>query len=146
MGFCIFNNIALAAMHAKTLKNKHTDKLHKKIAIVDYDVHWGNGTQQAFWDDPDVLFISLHQDNNYPQGGGFVNERGGEGAIGTTINLPLPPGSGSGAYTYAFEQVVIPALYRFQPEFILVSSGFDANYMDPLGESSVVSYIFLALH
>ena len=68
MGFCIFNNIALAALHAKTMQNKSTGLNYKKIAIVDYDVHWGNGTQQAFWDDADVLFISLHQDNNYPQG------------------------------------------------------------------------------
>ncbi len=68
MGFCIFNNIALAALHARTLINKHTNELYQRIAIVDYDVHFGNGTQQAFWKDDDVLFISLHQDNNYPQG------------------------------------------------------------------------------
>lgn len=90
------------------------------------------GTQSAFWDDPNTLFISLHQDNNYPQGIGFINEIGGEGAKGTTINLPLPPGSGTGAYYYAFDTVVIPALKRFQPDLILVSSGFDCSYADPL--------------
>ena len=78
-------------------------------------------------------------------GGGFINECGGADALGSTINIPLPPGSGQGAYTYAFEQVVIPALYRFQPDLILVSSGFDANYMDPLGMFMLfnLQYIFL---
>ena len=78
----------------------------------------------------------MHQDNNYPQGGGFVEERGGPGALGVTINVPLPPGSGSGAYYYAFQNVVLPALRRFQPDLLLVSSGFDANYMDPLGATA----------
>ncbi len=135
MGFCIFNNIALTAMYAKTLGIK-------KIAIVDYDVHWGNGTQEAFWNDPNVLFISLHQDNNYPQGGGKVSEIGGPDALGFTINIPLPPGSGMGAYMYAFQHVVTPAVERFQPELILVSSGFDANYMDPLAAMGLSSEAF----
>jgi acetoin utilization deacetylase AcuC-like enzyme len=96
------------------------------------DVHHGNGTQEAFWNDPDCLFMSLHQDNNYPKDTGLLTEIEGEGAIGTTINVPLPPGSGTGCYAYAFQRIVMPALERFQPDLIFVSSGFDASYADPL--------------
>lgn len=128
MGFCMFNNVALAALHARTLNNQEV----KRIAIVDYDVHHGNGTQDCFWEDPNTLFISLHQDCNYPQGLGKVTDIGGEGARGSTINIPLPPGSGTGAYAYAFDRVVIPSLHSFQPDLILVSSGFDASFVDPL--------------
>ena len=133
MGFCIFNNVVLAAMH---IKEKY-DSI-KKIAIVDYDVHHGNGTQQAFQNDPSVLFVSLHQDNNYPQGdSGNIEERGSEAAMDeqghyTTINVPLPPGSGRGAYVHAFQTLVLPAVKRYEPDFILVSSGFDAEYSDCL--------------
>ena len=137
MGFCLFNNIALAAMHARTLGTGI-----RKIAIVDYDVHHGNGTQAAFWDDPDALFISLHQDNNYPRGNGSIEETGGAGAPGTTINVPLPPGTGMGAYQYCFERVVVPALKRFQPDMIFVSSGYDASYADPLGSMMLSSESF----
>ena len=108
-----------------------------RVAVVDFDVHHGNGTQQAFWDDPDTLFISLHQDSNYPLHTGYINEVGGPASqnndgTNTTINIPLPPGSGKGAYEYAFDKVVIPALRRFSPDMIFVSSGFDASYADPL--------------
>lgn len=133
MGFCLFNNVVLAAMH---LREKYGAV--KKIAIVDYDVHHGNGTQQAFFDDKDVFFISLHQDNNYPQGNsGSIEERGSESAKDeqgyyTTINVPLPPGSGRGVYRYVFKELVLPAVSRFQPDFILVSNGFDAEYCDCL--------------
>lgn len=133
MGFCIFNNVTIAAMKLKEMGRK-------KIAIVDYDVHHGNGTEQAFYDDPNVLFVSLHQDNNYPQqGSGDIMERGSDSAKDpktgrhTTINIPLPPGSGSGAYRYAFDEVVLPSVKAFEPDFILVSSGFDASYTDCLG-------------
>lgn len=144
MGFCIFNNIAIGALHARTL-NKPCGKV-QRVAIIDYDVHHGNGTQDAFWNDPDCLFISLHQDNNYPQGSGGVNEVGGELAKGANINIPLPPGSGSGAYRYAFESVVLPALDRFKPDLILVSSGFDASFQDPLASMMLCSedYRFFA--
>lgn len=142
MGFCIFNNIALAALHARTLTLPTGGAHVHRIAIVDYDVHHGNGTQEAFWDDPDCLFISLHQDNNYPQGGGAISEIGGDGARGANINIPLPPGSGCGAYQYALERVVLPALHRFKPDLILVSSGFDASYMDPLAAMCLSSEAF----
>lgn len=134
MGFCIFNNVAIAAKHARIYSPSI-----KKIAIVDYDVHHGNGTQSLFWDDPNTLFISLHQDNNYPHGSGAMTEIGGPGAEGANINIPLPPGSGMGAYTYAFDKVVIPALDRFQPDLILVSSGFDASFQDPLASMILCS-------
>jgi len=135
MGFCIFNNIAIGALHSKTLGMQ-------RVAIVDYDVHHGNGTQDAFWDDNETLFISLHQDNNYPTGTGALTELGGSGSEGTTINIPMPPGSGTGAYDYAFDSVVIPALHRFKPDIILVSSGFDASDADPLGSMMLSSEAF----
>eukprot|EP01038_Epipyxis_sp_PR26KG_P004337 gene4337-6139_t len=138
MGFCIFNNIALAALHARSL----TEYNIKRVAVIDYDVHHGNGTQQAFWDDSEGLFISLHQDNNYPVGVGSMIETGGDAAKGSNINIPLPPGSGTGAYQYAFTTVVIPAIKRFKPDFIFVSSGFDASYADPLGSMMLTSESF----
>lgn len=137
MGFCLFNNIALAALHARSISSDI-----QRVAIVDYDVHHGNGTQEAFWNDPDALFISLHQDNNYPQGHGLITEIGGSGAEGATINVPLPPGSGMGAYEYCFERLVIPALERFKPDIIFVSSGYDASYADPLGSMILSSDSF----
>eukprot|EP01035_Chromulina_nebulosa_P019008 gene19008-24827_t len=137
MGFCIFNNVVIAAKYAKRLNVGIN-----RIAIVDYDVHHGNGTQSAFWDDSETLFISLHQDNNYPQGVGSINEIGGENARGSTINIPLPPGSGTGAYLYAFNTVVLPALDKFKPDLILVSSGFDASYADRLGAMMLSSEAF----
>ena len=136
MGFCIFNNIVIGALHSKTALGL------KRVAIVDYDVHHGNGTQDAFWDDSDTLFISLHQDNNYPINTGGLAELGGPTASGSTINIPMPPGSGTGAYDYAFDSVVIPALHRFKPDIILVSSGFDASDADPLGSMMLSSEAF----
>lgn len=101
--------------------------------------------QEAFWDDPGVLFISLHQDSNYPAGTGAEDRVGGPNAHGSTINVPLPPGSGKGAYQYTFDTVVLPALRRFKPEFILVSSGFDAAYADPLSSMLLSSDDFRAM-
>jgi acetoin utilization deacetylase AcuC-like enzyme len=134
-GFCIFNNIALGAMHARHLyQQKNPIEPRCRIAIVDYDVHHGNGTQQAFWSDPDTLFICLHQDSNYPIGTGKITETGDPiTAPRSIINVPLPPGSGCGAYRYAFDQLVIPAITQFQPQIIFVSSGFDASFTDQLG-------------
>lgn len=126
MGFCIFNNVAIAAKHL--LKDKEITK----VAIVDYDVHHGNGTEKIFYNDGNCLFISIHQDSNYPLKSGDANDVGSKHGKGSNINIPLPPGSGSGAYKCAFDSVVIPALHRFSPDFILVSSGFDASYADPL--------------
>ncbi|RHY25399.1 hypothetical protein DYB32_008344 [Aphanomyces invadans] len=132
MGFCIFNNVAIAAYY---LLQEYPSKI-RKVAIVDYDVHHGNGTQASFEADDRVLFISVHQDNNYPLNSGRIE---GEGY---TINIPLPAGSGTGAYNSTMDRVVVPALHAFEPDFILISSGFDASYMDPLGNMMVSSECF----
>ncbi len=123
MGGCIFGNTALAALHARA-------RGIGRIAIVDWDAHHGNGTQAAFWDDPDVLTISLHQDNAFPPGSGGLDELGGEAAPGTNVNLPLPPGSGSGAYAAAFERVVLPAVAAFRPELVVIAAGYDSCAWD----------------
>jgi acetoin utilization deacetylase AcuC-like enzyme len=127
LGFCIFANVAVAVRDAQA---RHGIG---RIAIVDWDVHHGNGTQAAFWDDPSVLAISIHQEGGYPPESGGVDERGGAGAEGATLNIPLPPGSGSGAYLAALDRVVIPAIDGFAPELIVVASGFDAGGLDPIG-------------
>lgn len=137
MGFCVFNNVVIAALHARSL-----EKGVQRIAIIDFDVHHGNGTQQAFWDDSEALFICLHQDSNYPLHAGTVDQVGGSDAQGSIINIPFPPGSGTGAYSYAFDKVVKPALRRFRPDLMLVSSGFDASYADPLGALMLSSECF----
>lgn len=133
MGFCLFNNVALAAMHALEMCGI------SRIAIIDYDVHHGNGTQQAFFEDDRVLFISIHQDCNYPLDSGHVTENGSGKGLYHTINIPLPPGSGSGAYHLAMDSVVVPAIDAFSPELILVSSGYDAAFLDPLGCQMLIS-------
>lgn len=125
MGFCLFNTIALGA-RSFMLRNRSN-----RAAIVDIDVHHGNGTQWIFYNDPAVLYISTHQYPHYP-GSGSVNETGeGEGK-GTTINIPFPAFTGDKGYQKASEQVIIPALKRFHPEFLFVSVGFDAHGEDPL--------------
>jgi acetoin utilization deacetylase AcuC-like enzyme len=135
-GFCIFNNVALAALHARQSLGL------ERVAIVDWDVHFGNGTQQAFWDDPSVLTISIHQADRYPRGEGFADERGGGDGEGFNINVALPPGAGRGAYLRALERVVIPALRVHVPELIIVSCGFDASSLDPFGRMMLTSADF----
>lgn len=127
MGFCIFNNVAVAALHA--LEHHGLER----VAVVDWDVHHGNGTQDIFWDDARVLTVSLHQDGLFTLGGGALDETGGPNAKGCNLNLPLPPGSGHAAYVEALRQVVLPALRRYRPQLILVASGLDALFRDPLG-------------
>lgn len=126
-GFCLLNNIAVAIRAAQATG------LARRVAVVDWDVHHGNGTEAIFWDDPDVLTISLHQDRNYPLDTGGLDARGGGAGTGFNLNLPLPPGCGEVAYLHAMDRVVLPALHRFRPEVIIVACGFDAAAVDPLG-------------
>ena len=139
MGFCLFGNAAIAGKHA--LKNKGLNK----IAFVDWDVHHGNGTQAAFYDDPNALTISIHQDRNFPSNSGLVSENGEGLGSGYNINIPLPPGSGVGAYEAAFDRVVIPALEQYKPELIIVPSGFDGGAGDPIGRQMLTSEGFKSL-
>ena len=139
MGFCLFANAAIAIAYAREVHGL------KRIAVVDWDVHHGNGTQSLFFDQPDVLTISLHQDNCFPPASGALTERGSGAGFGSALNIPLPPGSGDGAYLAAFERVVRPALARFKPELIVVACGFDASGVDPLARQMVTSAGFRAM-
>jgi len=125
-GFCIFSNIPIAIRRAQA------EAKLRRVAVFDWDVHHGNGTQDAFYRDPSVLTISIHQAGNYPPGSGTLEENGESIGYGFNLNIPLPPGSGHGAYLDAMRRVVIPALQAFRPELIIVASGLDANVMDPL--------------
>jgi acetoin utilization deacetylase AcuC-like enzyme len=122
-GFCIFNNVAIAARASGC----------GRVAIVDFDVHHGDGTQTIFWDDDSVLYVSLHQWPFYPGTGGPDEQRE------TTVNVPLPAGSGDAEYLASFDEVVGPALARFEPELVLVSAGFDAHVDDPMALMNVTA-------
>ncbi|MBS0583387.1 MAG: histone deacetylase family protein [Proteobacteria bacterium] len=120
MGFCLFNNVAVGAAHALS-------KGLARVAIVDFDVHHGNGTQDIFWNSPGVLYASTHQAPLYP-GTGAADETG----VGNIVNVPLPAASSSFAFREACREVVLPAVARFRPQLVLISAGFDAHYLDPL--------------
>ena len=126
MGFCYFNHVAIAARY---LQDRHA---MRRIAIVDWDVHHGNGTQHIFEDDPSVFYFSIHQHPHYP-GTGAASERGRGAGRGTTLNCPVPAGWGDEDYVRVFSSQLRPALEDFAPDFILISAGFDAHLADPLG-------------
>ncbi|MBI4963295.1 MAG: histone deacetylase [Desulfomonile tiedjei] len=130
MGFCLFNNVALAARYAM---NRHG---LTRIAIVDWDIHHGNGTQDSFYEDPRVLFVSTHQFPHYPGTGG-IREVGYGPGEGYTINVPMAAGAGDAEYLTVFHTLVAPVLRAYRPELILVSAGFDAHHEDPLGGMSI---------
>ena len=135
MGFCIFNNIAVAA--ADLLESAGL----RRVAIVDWDVHHGNGTERMFLEDDRVLYVSLHQYPHYP-GSGHSSMTGSGKGVGYTLNIPMSAGAGDDEYRSAFEHRVIPALDKFRPEFILISAGFDAHRDDPLSETNLSSGMF----
>ncbi len=131
MGFCVFNNAVVAARHAQRAHGA------ERVLILDWDVHHGNGTQAAFWADPSVLFISLHQDDLYPSGWGSADQVGiGEGE-GFTVNVPLPAGMGNRGYAEAFATIVVPIARQFDPDLVIVSAGQDASVFDPLARMSL---------
>jgi acetoin utilization deacetylase AcuC-like enzyme len=126
-GFCIFGNVAVAAHYARRRYGI------ERVMIVDWDVHHGNGTQAAFYDDPNVLFVSLQQDRLFPVESGSATEIGSGAGAGFTANIPLPAGSGGAAYRSAFERVIEPLAAQFKPELVFISAGQDASASDPLG-------------
>jgi len=134
MGFCLLNNVAIAAAHARA-------RGLSRVAIVDWDVHHGNGTQDAFVSDPSVLYVSTHQFPFYPGTGAVLETGEGEGK-GFTVNVPLTAGGGDGIYRAAFERVILPVLEEYAPELILVSAGFDASARDPLAEMTLSADAF----
>ena len=137
MGFCLYNNVAVAAAHAKSLGAR-------RVAIVDYDVHHGNGTQDIFQSNPDVLYISLHQYPYYP-GTGAADEIGSGDGRGFTVNVPLEVGAVDEDYRLAFSSVVVPVLTQFEPDLIFVSAGFDAHERDPLAGMRLRTEAFAAM-
>lgn len=122
MGFCLFNSIAVGALHAMDAHGL------QRVAVVDFDVHHGNGTQDILWNEPRALYVSSHQHPLYP-GTGMAEERGGSGR---TLNVPLPEGCDSRQFRHAYRDEVLPALEAFRPQLLLISAGFDAHRLDPL--------------
>ena len=137
MGFCLLNNVAAAAAAARAAGAA-------RVAIVDWDVHHGNGTQDIFWDDPSVLYLSVHQYPYYP-GSGAPTEIGGPAARGATVNVGLPGGAGDADYAAVFDHVFLPAIASFRPDLVLISAGFDAFEHDPLAGMRVTHAGFAAM-
>ncbi|MFH1639418.1 MAG: histone deacetylase [Chloroflexota bacterium] len=130
MGFCLFNNIAIATRWA--LEKGRLER----IAVIDFDVHHGNGTQEIFYDNPQVLYVSTHQYPCYP-GTGRMDETGSGEAVGANVNIPLPAGTGDDEYYRVYDEIVTPVVRRFRPELIMVSAGYDAHWADHLAMISL---------
>jgi acetoin utilization deacetylase AcuC-like enzyme len=137
MGFCMLNNVAIAAAHARATGAE-------RVAVVDWDVHHGNGTQEMFYRDPSVLYVSLHQWPFYP-GTGSAEEVGAGDGTGYTVNVPLSGGADDSVYSDAFERIVVPVLSEFDPDLLLVSAGFDAHVRDPLASMRVTESGYAAM-
>lgn len=139
MGYCVYASVAVAVRDAQKRFGV------ERVLVVDWDVHHGNGTQSAFYDDPSVLFVSLHQDDLYPVGWGAVTDQGEGKGAGYTINLPLPAGGGEALYLAAFERIVLPAARQYQPELVVISAGQDASVLDPLARMSLTTSSYRAM-
>jgi acetoin utilization deacetylase AcuC-like enzyme len=136
MGFCLLNNVAIAAAHLAAAG--------ERVAVIDFDVHHGNGTQEIFWNDPRVLYVSSHQVPLFP-GSGMAGEVGGPDALGATCNLPLPAGATGDVVSQAYDDIAGPVIDRFAPTWVLVSAGYDAHRSDPLADLALTSGDFAAL-
>ncbi len=135
-GYCLLANIPLA------IERLRASGLVSRVAVVDWDVHHGNGAQVIYYGDPEVLTISLHQAQLYPVDSGFIEEVGSGDGVGTNINVPLPAGSGLGAYRYAMTEIVVPALTDFAPDIIVVACGYDAGLLDPSSQMALPARAF----
>ncbi|HHL20567.1 MAG TPA: class II histone deacetylase [Aliiroseovarius sp.] len=135
-GFCLLANIAIA------IRAVQAAGLARRVAVIDWDVHHGNGTEAIFYDDPDVLTVSIHQERNYPLDTGAAADRGAGAGMGANMNIPLPPGAGHASYVEAFERLVAPAVRAHAPEIIVVACGYDAGALDPLGRMLATAETF----
>lgn len=131
IGFCIFNNVAIAAKYAREKYGL------ERILVLDWDVHHGNGTEKAFYDDPNVMFMSIHQDLSFPNNTGFAVDVGEGAGRGYNINIPLPPGTGNAGYLEVFETIIRPIADEFKPQLVIISAGQDPSMFDPLGRMNV---------
>jgi acetoin utilization deacetylase AcuC-like enzyme len=138
MGFCLFSNVAIATRWAQSVAGVG------RVLIVDFDVHHGNGTQDIFYEDTDVMYMSVHQAPFYP-GSGDADERGTGDAVESTVNVPLQAGAGDDVYLYVFREILRPRALHFDPELIFISAGYDAHWKDPLGGMQMTTKGFAEL-